>query len=119
MNRVATIAIVSAFSSLALAGVSRAESFGMNSPSGIEQTLRNFRGNDFNVKHFYNWHDASPEAYGPRSAPPRSAQEVRQIQASIDANKMLMRKLGNDGVNVRNVVNAEQAADGSITFYTD
>ncbi|APO74217.1 hypothetical protein AM571_CH01381 [Rhizobium etli 8C-3] len=119
MNRVATLALVSAFSSLALAGVSRAESFGMNSPSGIEQTLRNFRGNDFTVRHFYNFHDVSPEANGPRSAPPRSAQDVRQIQASIDANKVLMRKLGNDGVNVRNVINAEQAADGSITLFTD
>ncbi|TCU17260.1 hypothetical protein [Rhizobium sullae] len=119
MNRVATIAIVSAFSSLALAGASRAESFGMNSPSGIEQTLRNFRGNDFNVEHFYNWRDAGPEAYGPRSAPPRSAQDVRQIQASIGANRMLTRKLANDGVKVRNVINAEKAADGSITFYID
>ncbi|MEZ2133133.1 MULTISPECIES: hypothetical protein [unclassified Sinorhizobium] len=118
MNRVAKIAVVSALSSLALVGVSRAASFGMNSPSGIEQTLRNFQGNDFFVQPFYNWHGRDP-AYGPRSAPDRSAQDVRQIQASIEANRVLTRKLAADGVRVRNVINAEQAADGSITFYTD
>lgn len=118
MNRVAKIAVVSAFSGLAFAGVSRASSLGMNGPAGIEQTLRNFQGNDFNVEPFYNWHSRD-FAYGPRSAPERSAQDVRQIQASIEANRVLTRKLANDGVRVRNVINAEQAADGSITFYTD
>jgi hypothetical protein len=118
MNRVAKIAIASALSSLALAGVSRAESLGMNTTGGIDQTLRNFHGNDFTVEHFYNWHHRDP-AYGPRSAPPRSAQDVRQIQASIGANQVLSHELAGQGVNVRNVINAEQAADGSITFYTN
>jgi hypothetical protein len=44
MNRVAKIAIAAAFSSLAFAGVSRAESLGMNTAQGIEQTLRTFQG---------------------------------------------------------------------------
>ncbi len=57
MNRVAKIAIVSALSSLALAGVSRAESLGMNTTRGIDQTLRNFHGNDFNVQQNYTWED--------------------------------------------------------------
>jgi hypothetical protein len=119
MNRVAKLAIVSAFSSLALAGVSRAESLGMNAPSGIEQTLRTFSGNDFTVQPYYNWRDIDDQTYGPRSAPQRSIQEVHAIQASIDANRQLSRKLANDGVRVRNVINAEQAADGSIVFFTE
>src|SRR5262245_53157099 len=118
MNRVATIAVVSGLTSLAVAGVSRAASFDMNGPASIEQTLRNFQGNDFFVQPFYNWHSRD-FAYGPRSAPERSAQDVRQIQASINANRVLTRKLAADGVRVRNVINAEQAADGSITFDTD
>ncbi|MBB3657484.1 hypothetical protein FHX15_002716 [Rhizobium sp. BK650] len=117
MNRVAKIAIAAAFSSLAFAGVSRAESLGMNTAQGIEQTLRTFQGNDFNVQYFYNWRNLDDEDTGPRSAPQRSQSDVRAIQASIDANKSLAHKLNNDGVNIRNVVNAEQAADGSITFY--
>lgn len=118
MNRVAKIAIASALSSLALAGVSRAESLGMNTTGGIDQTLRNFRGTDFNVQQFYAWNGENPDVEGPRSAPPRSAYDVRRLQASIYANRMLTRELASKGVNVHDVVNAEQAADGSITFYT-
>lgn len=120
MNRVAKIAIVSAFSSLAFAGISRAESAGMNSAPGIEQTLRSFQGNDFIVQNYQDWRNIdSMDQYGPRSAPARDTREVRQIQASIDANKTLTRKLAEKGVNVRNVINAEQAADGSVTIYTN
>lgn len=119
MNRVAKIAIASALSSLALAGVSRAASLGMNTTAGIDQTLRHFHGTDFKVQQFYAWNGENPDVLGPRSAPPRSAQDVRYIRASIDANKMLTRELARQGVNVHDVVNAEQAADGSITFYTN
>jgi len=116
MNRVAKIAIAAAFSSLAFAGVSRAESLGMNTAQGIEQTLRTFQG-DFDVQPVYNWHNLDNETTGPRSVIQRPQSAVHAIQASIDANRSLARKLNNDGVNIRNVVNAEQAADGSITFY--
>ncbi len=119
MNRVAKIAIVSAFSSLAFVGVSRAESLGMNSAPGIEQTLRNFHGN-FAVQQYEDWRNIdSMDQFGPRSAPIRDAQEVHQIQASIDANKSLTRQLADQGVSVSNVINAEQAADGSLTIFTD
>ena len=116
MNRVAKIAIVSALSSLALAGVSRAESLGMNTTGGIDQTLRNFHGNDFNVQQNYTMEDLRA---GPSSAPSRSARDVHQIQASIGANRVLSHELASQGVNVHDVINAEQAADGSITFYTE
>jgi hypothetical protein len=116
MNRVAKITIAAAFSSLAFAGVSRAESLDMNTAHGIEQTLRTFRG-DFDVQPVYNWRNLDDETTGPRSVLQRSNSAVHAIQASIDANNSLAHKLNNDGVNIRNVVNAEQAADGSITFY--
>ncbi|RUM21183.1 hypothetical protein EFQ99_27215 [Rhizobium vallis] len=117
MNRVVTITLAAALSSLAFAGVSRAESLGMNSAQGIEQTLRTFQGNDFNVEQVYNWRNLDDETTGPRSAPQRSGEAVRGIQASIDANKSLAHRLNNEGVDIRNIVNAEQAADGSMTFY--
>ena len=116
MNRVAKIAIAAAFSSLAFAGVSRAESLGMNTERGIEQTLRSFQG-DFNIHPVYDWHNLDDQTTGPRSVLQRSQSAVHAIQASIDANRSLAHKLNNDGINIRNVVNAEQAADGSITFY--
>ena len=116
MNRVAKIAIAAAFSSLAFAGVSRAESLGMNTAQGIEQTLRTFQG-DFDVRPVYDWHNLDDENTGPRSVLQRPQSAVHAIQASIDANRSLAHKLNNEGVNIRNVVNAEQAADGSITFY--
>lgn len=116
MNRVAKITIAAAFSSLAFAGVSRAESLDMNTAQGIERTLRTFHG-DFDVQPVYNWHNLDDEMTGPRSVIQRPQSAVYAIQASIDANKSLAHKLNNDGVNIRNVVNAEQAADGSITFY--
>jgi hypothetical protein len=117
MNPVAKIAIAAAFSSLAFAGVSRAESLGMNTAQGIEQTLRTFQGNDFDIQPVYDWHNLDDESTGPRSVLQRSQSAVHAIQASIDANRSLAHRLNSDGVNIRNVVNAEQAADGSITFY--
>ena len=117
MNRVVTLTIAAALSSMAFAGVSRADSLEMNTPQGIEQTLRSFQGNDFNVQEVYNWRNFDDETSGPHSAPQRSGDAIRGIQASIDANKSLAHRLNNEGVDIRNVVNAEQAADGSMTFY--
>ncbi|OWV76327.1 hypothetical protein ATY77_05200 [Rhizobium sp. R634] len=117
MNRIVTVTLAAALSSLAFAGVSRAESLGMNTDRGIEQTLRSFQGNDFNVEQVHNWRNLDDEWTGPHSAPERSGQAVRDIQASIDANRSLAHRLNNEGVDVRNIVNAEQAADGSLTFY--
>ena len=117
MNRIVTVTLAAALSSMAFAGVSRAEGLGMNTAQGIEQTLRTFHGNDFNVEQVHNWRNLDDEATGPRSAPERSGQAVRGIQASIDANRSLAHRLNNEGVDVRNIVNAEQAADGSLTFY--
>jgi len=116
MKRVVTLTVV-ALSSLAFAGASRAESLGMNTAQGIEQTLRTFHGNDFNVEQVHNWRNLDDWTTGPRSAPERSGQAIRGIRASIDANRSLARRLNNEGVDVRNIVNAEQAADGSLTFY--
>lgn len=118
MNRITKVALAAAFSSLAFAGVSRAQSLGMNTTPGIEQTLRTFRGNDFNVKPIHDWSNLDGYMTAPATAPERSMQAIRGIQASIDANRPLVRQLNQQGVNVRNVVNAEQAADGSLTFYT-
>ncbi|MEZ2128348.1 MULTISPECIES: hypothetical protein [unclassified Sinorhizobium] len=117
MNRTAKIAIAAALSSLALAGVSRAQSLGMNTTPDIEQTLRTFQGSAFNIKPIHDYASLDGDTNAPASAPERSMWAIDGIQASIDANRPLARELSQQGVSVRNVVNAEQAADGSLTFY--
>ncbi|EJZ16680.1 hypothetical protein RCCGEPOP_34762, partial [Rhizobium sp. Pop5] len=54
MNRVITITLAATLSSLAFAGIGRAESLGMNTAQGIEQTLRTFQSNDFNIEQVHN-----------------------------------------------------------------
>ncbi|MEZ2126604.1 MULTISPECIES: hypothetical protein [unclassified Sinorhizobium] len=117
MNRTAKIAIAAALSSLAFAGVSRAQSLDMNTTRGIEYTLRTFQGNDFNVEPIHDYASQNNDMTGPHLVPWRTMRGVQGIQASIDANRPLARELNQQGVEVRNVVNAEQAADGSVTFY--
>lgn len=117
MNRTAKIAIAAALSSLAFAGVSRAQSLDMNTAPAIDQTLRTFRGNDFNIEPIHDYASQNNDMTGPHLVPWRTMHAIQGIQASIDANRPLARELNQQGVEVRNVVNAEQALDGSLTFY--
>ncbi|MGO8183032.1 hypothetical protein AB9F40_33695, partial [Rhizobium leguminosarum] len=55
----------------------------------------------FNVQEVYNWRNFDDETSGTHSAPQRSGQAIRGIQASIDANKSLAHRLNNEGVNIR------------------
>jgi hypothetical protein len=119
MNRKLKIALVAAFSSFAVAGASRAEGIAMNATPNIEQTLRSFDGDNFNVRHVDNWDEQPEHTTGGFSAPERSPAEVRDIQAGIGANRPLVRKLATASVSVRHIVDAQQAADGGITFYVD
>ncbi len=43
--------------------------------------------------------------------------QLRAILASISENKDLVRRLNQDEVKVDNIVDAEQNADGSVTFF--
>jgi hypothetical protein len=116
MNSRFKIAFVAAFASLALAGVSRAESIAMNTAPEIAQTLRAFNS-DFNLRYVGNWdNDPEHETRG-LSATGRTDNQLRAIRASISENKDLVRKLNQDDVKVDNIVDAEQAADGSVTFF--
>ena len=117
MNRIAKITIAAAFSSLALAGASQAQGIAMNTSPDIEQSLRSFRGDNFNVEPIHDYSSAGRDEMTHISAPERSMRAVHAIQASIQANRPLARELNAQGFRVHNVVNAEEAADGSMTFY--
>ena len=86
MNRVTTLAATALLSTMAFAGVSRADSWNMESSPSIERTLKTFRGHDFDVSYIHNWKHFSDRTTGPISVPQRSPSAVRHIQASIAAN---------------------------------
>jgi hypothetical protein len=110
-----TTAVVIA--SLAFASAARADSWDMESSHSIERTLRHFQGKRFDIRYIHNWKHFSDRTTGPISVPQRSPSAVKHIQASIASNRTLVRALRARGVDFRTIVNADQAADGSMTFY--
>lgn len=116
MNRVLNIAMVAVVSSVAFAGVSRADSLSMNDGAQIEKTLQTFN-NNFDVKDIDDYQNYKDQPGGRDGPQPRTDAGVQHIQVSIKDNKDLVKRLGERGVKVNDVVNAQQAADGSITFW--
>jgi hypothetical protein len=104
-------------SSLASASASHAESLNMERGPEIERTLQTFRGNDFDIQYVHNWDHFSDRATGPISVPQRGPAFIQHIQATIVSNRNLAEALRAKGVDIRNIVNADQAADGGVTFY--
>ncbi|MBY3537541.1 hypothetical protein HFN68_32370 [Rhizobium laguerreae] len=115
MQRAISFAMLAVVSSLAFSTGSRADSLAMNDGPVIEKTLKTF-DKPFDVKYLNDYQNqkAQPDA---DAAIPRTEEGVKNIQASISANKRLADKLKAKGVDIDNVVNAQQAADGSMTFF--
>ena len=117
MNRVTNFAMAAIISSFAFGGVSYAEdSVAMNYGPEIERTLATFNQN-FDVKYLNDYQNQKVQPDAEDTAIPRSEAGVKNIQASIKENKPLVEKLAAKGINVDDVVNAQQAADGSITLF--
>ncbi len=116
MNRVLNFAVVAVISSVAFAGVSRADTLAMNDGPALENTLRTY-DKDFAIHYIYNYQEQQDQAEGPNAAPQRSPAAISNIQASISSNEALVKKLDTRGVAVKTIVNAEQAADGSLIFF--
>jgi len=116
MKRVISYALLTIVSSIALTTASHADSLTIDDGPAIEQTLRSF-DKAFDVT-YLNDYDATQAPSDAKDTPvPRTAEGVHNIQASIASNKSLAEKLQAKGIDLRNVVNAQQAADGSITFF--
>lgn len=116
MNRVSRCAIAAVISTLALATNSYADNLAMNGGPEIEKTLTTFARN-FDVKYLSDYQNQKDEPDAADAFLPRTADGVQHIQAAIKSNGRLAEKLAAKGIDVKNVVNAEQAADGSITFW--
>jgi len=116
MTRLATLAIFAAVSAVSFSSLSHADSLTMNSGPEIEKTLAAYN-KPFAVRYLENYDDAKfDNTSGKDAQAPRSAEGIRHIQSSINANKHLSEKLKSRGINVNDIVDAEQAADGSIIF---
>lgn len=117
MKNTLKITAIAVLASLVFASAGRADSWNMESSPSIERTLRHFQGKHFDIRYIHNWKHFSDRATGPISVPQRSPSAVRHIQASIASNRKLVKALSARGVDYRTIVNADQAADGSMTFY--
>lgn len=117
MNRVSNFVMAAAIASLSFAGVSYADSAAMNWGPELEKTLTTFNQN-FDVKQIGDYQNQKAGSDAEDTNLPRSDEAIKHIQAAIRSNKPLLEKLDAKGVDVKNVVNAQQAADGSITFWT-
>ncbi len=115
MKPVLNIAAIAVVSSITFASASYADSVDMNYGPKIEKTLQTFNSR-FDVRNIVDYQDYKA-ASGSNSAQPRTDAGVEHIQASIKENKDLMKRLDERGVKIDDVVNAEQAADGSMTFW--
>jgi hypothetical protein len=118
MNRFATILSATALSTIAFGAQSYAAmpAAGGMPDSKIESTIQTMSANDFDVVRMdsLKTHDPANERFG--NVTPTSP-EARLIQASVIANRPLAQKLEAQKVELTNIVGAEQAADGGITFY--
>jgi hypothetical protein len=114
MNRISKLAVAAAFASFSFAGVSFADSLEMNWPAQLEKTVSTFDSN-FNIA--YSDQFNTEKGNTNPNALPLPGEGVAKLQAAIRGNKQLTDKLAAKDIKVDDVINAEQAADGSITFY--
>jgi hypothetical protein len=116
MNRLANIAVIVAISTIGFSGVSHADSLTMNGGPEIEKTLLTYT-KPFSIMYLENYDNSKfDNTSGTDAEAPRTTGGIQHIQASIAANKGLVERLQKRGVHVKDIVNAQQAADGSIMF---
>ncbi len=116
MKRAISFAVLAVVSSLAFSTASRADSLAMNDGPVIEKTLKTF-DKPFDVKYLNDYQNQKTQPDAADATIPRTEEGVQNIRASISANKSLAGKLEAKGIDIDNVVNAQQAADGSMTFF--
>ncbi len=96
--------------------VAHADGLRANSPASLEKSLRTFNGH-IDVEYVHNRLTLNDRTDGPLGIPDRPLEEIQRMRSAIRDNKDLLGSLTQKGVAVRDVINAYQAADGSITFY--
>ncbi|MDS7593919.1 hypothetical protein [Agrobacterium tumefaciens] len=115
MNRTSKLAAAALLASISFAGASHAaDSAEMNWAPELEKNLTTFN-QPFNIEYSNDYNTAADDRNPYAVALP--APEIQKLQAAIESNKPLTRRLVRRGVILDDVVNAQQAADGSVTFW--
>ncbi len=116
MNRIAALVVFAAVSAVSFSDISYADGLTMNSGPEIEKTLLTYN-KPFAVRYLENYdNNKYDDTKGADAEAPRTDNGIQHIQSSINSNRTLVEKLKTRGVDVKDIVNAEQAADGSIIF---
>lgn len=118
MNRFASALSASAISALAFGGDSYAAMpvVGNTGSQQIEQAITGLTANHFDIVRLDELDKGDPVLQKFETVAPGS-QEARMIQASVIANTSLSRRLQAEKVELTNIVGAERASDGTVTFY--
>lgn len=114
MNRIAKLSVIAAFSSLAFAAIPHAQDAKMEWPAEIEQTVRDFKGDNFTI---VNLDTLSKQDQTRMWIEHASAEQRSALQTAVNGNAELAAKLKAKNVEMGNIAAAQQGADGSLTFY--
>lgn len=115
MSTLAKISFATALSILSFAGVSHAERAGISFdyPASIDQAIRTTKAPVFNI-HNTDWLDHhNDDDYRDFFM---KSDAVRKLQEAIASNKELTEALAAQNIEVKHVIGAERALDGSFTF---
>lgn len=108
MKRLVSIAAAAAFSALSIAGTAQAATMWNNDTAAIQS----LKGNDFTLTRIDSLgHAKAAEIQH------QADQMASSVQKAIRSNPTLLRDLKAQNVEVGNVVAANKAADGTVTFY--
>ncbi len=114
MNRLATFSVIAALSTLSFGGITYATYAKMNWPSHIDQSVRDFKGDNVTIVDLGTLKRESQTRIWIDEA---TAQQRAALLAAVEANKPLAAKLKAQKVEMNNIAGAEEAADGGLTIY--
>ncbi len=113
MNRFARTTAVALMSALTLAGAG----YPASAMQKVDRELTRTQSPRFDVVELSSIAKSDPAYSRYISLNPASSPKVQSLQASIMNDKALTRDLRAQAVEINNIVGAQHAADGSVTFY--
>ncbi len=113
MNGIAKITAIVVLTGLPFAGMANAAM--ETAPQQVDQTVAHFKGDNFTIQQLAPaLNTAFDEGDGMAQQTPAESAKFQQALAS---NPQLVKQLKARNVEIGNVVGADEAADGGLTFY--
>lgn len=113
MSRFARTTAVALMSALTFAGAG----YPASAMQKVDRELTTMQSPRFDVIELSSVAKSDPVYSQFISLNPATSPKVQSLQASIMADKALTRDLSAQAVEINNIVGAQHAADGSVTFY--